>query len=87
MTNNGFAADFLQILLGWLQSLFNGIWALFSGGSGGSVLRWLSENWLSLLLALLIFGFLDGYLSTACENVFNALVYIFSIPFGGLWYQ
>ncbi|MBQ1255955.1 MAG: hypothetical protein IIX93_01605 [Clostridia bacterium] len=56
MTNNGFAADFLQILLGWLQSLFNGIWALFSGGSGGSVLRWLSENWLSLLLALLIFG-------------------------------
>ena len=56
MTNNGFAADFLQILLGWLQSLFNGIWALFSGGSGGSVLRWFSENWLSLLVALLIFG-------------------------------
>ena len=40
-----------------------------------------------VFLALLIFGFLDGYLSTACENVFNALVYIFSIPFGGLWYQ
>ncbi len=56
MTNNGFAADFLQILLGWLQNLFNGIWALFSGGSGGSVLRWFSENWLSLLVALLIFG-------------------------------
>ena len=56
MTNNGFAADFLQILFGWLQNLFNGIWALFSGGSGGSVLRWLSENWLSLLIVLLIFG-------------------------------
>ena len=49
MTNNGFAADFLQILLGWLQNLFNGVWALFSGGSGGSVLRWFSQNWLSLL--------------------------------------
>ncbi|MBQ6714924.1 MAG: hypothetical protein IJN21_00205 [Clostridia bacterium] len=56
MTNNGFAADFLQILFGWLQNLFNGIWALFSGGSGGSVLRWLSENWLSLLVVLLVFG-------------------------------
>lgn len=56
MTNNGFAADFLQILFGWLQNLFNGIWALFSGGSGGSLLRWLSENWLSLLVALLVFG-------------------------------
>lgn len=56
MTNNGFAADFLQILFGWLQNLFNGIWALFSGGSGGSVLRWLSENWLSLLIVLLVFG-------------------------------
>ncbi len=56
MTNNGFAADFLQVLFGWLQNLFNGIWALFSGGSGGSVLRWLSENWLSLLVVLLVFG-------------------------------
>ena len=56
MTNNGFAADFLQILFGWLQNLFNGIWALFSGGSGGSVLKWLSENWLSLLIVLLVFG-------------------------------
>lgn len=56
MTNNGFAADFLQVLLGWLQSLFNGVWALFSGGSGGSVLRWFSENWLSLLIVLLVFG-------------------------------
>lgn len=57
MTNNGFAADFLQILLGWLQGLFNGVWALFSGGSGGSVLKWFSENWLTLLVAMLIFGF------------------------------
>ncbi len=56
MTNNGFAADFLQVLLGWLQSLFNGVWALFSGGSGGSVLRWFSENWISLLIVLLVFG-------------------------------
>ncbi|MBR3928722.1 MAG: hypothetical protein IKJ65_06960 [Clostridia bacterium] len=56
MTNNGFAADFLQILLGWLQSLFNSVWALFSGGSGGSLLRWFSENWLGLLVALLIAG-------------------------------
>ena len=56
MTQNGFAADFLQILLGWLQTLFNGVWALFSGGSGGSVLRWFSENWLSLLVVFLVFG-------------------------------
>ncbi len=62
MTNNGFAADFLQILLGWLQSLFNGVWALFSGGSGGSLLRWFSENWLGLLVVLLIFGIVTDVL-------------------------
>lgn len=56
MSQNGFATGFLQILLGWLQSLFNGLWALFSGGSGGSVIRWFSDNWLSLLLTLLVLG-------------------------------
>lgn len=62
MENNGFAADFLQILLGWLQRLFNGIWALFSGGSGGSVLKWFSNNWITLLLALIIFGIVTDIL-------------------------
>lgn len=56
MAQNGFAADFLQLLLGWLQNLFNGIWALFSGGSGGSLIKWFSENWLSLFVVLLVFG-------------------------------
>lgn len=56
MGQNNIAANILQALLGWIQSLFNGIWALFSGGSGGSLLKWLSERWLSLLVFFIAIG-------------------------------
>ena len=56
MGQNNFAGNVLQVLLGWIQSLFNGIWSLFSGGSGGSLLKWLSGQWISLLIFFLAAG-------------------------------
>ncbi|MBQ3080349.1 MAG: hypothetical protein IJC48_10190 [Clostridia bacterium] len=56
MGQNSFAEHALQLVLGWLQSLMSGVWSLFSGGGGGSMLRWLSDNWLSLLIVFLAAG-------------------------------
>lgn len=55
MTANSFAANALEVLLGWFKSLVNGIWALFSG-TGGSLLTWLSNSWLPLLIVFLVIG-------------------------------
>jgi len=66
MGQNSFAENVLQLLLGWLQSLMSGVWSLFSGGSGGIMIRWLSENWLSLLLLFLAAGV-----------ILDAVVYLF----------
>ena len=56
MGQNNIAGSILQSLLGWVQALFNGVWSLFSGGSGGSLLKWLSANWLSMLVFFLALG-------------------------------
>ena len=56
MGQDQFAGNVLQVLLSWLQSLMSGVWSLFSGGGGGSVLRWFSDNWLGLLIVLMIIG-------------------------------
>ncbi len=56
MGQNQFAGNVLQILLSWLQSLISSVWSLFSGGGGGSLLRWFSQNWLSMLVVLMIIG-------------------------------
>lgn len=56
MGQNNFAGNVLQLLLSWLQSLMSGVWSLFSGAGGGSVLRWFSENWLSLLIVFMVIG-------------------------------
>lgn len=34
----------------------NGVWSLFTGSSGGSLLSWLSGSWKSLLVVLLTIG-------------------------------
>ncbi len=56
MGQNSFAENVIQLLLGWLQSLMSGIWSLFSGGSGGVMLKWLGDNWISILVVLLFAG-------------------------------
>lgn len=56
MDHNQFAANVLEIMLSWFRALMNGVWSLFTGSSGGSLLRWLSGSWKSLLIILLAIG-------------------------------
>ncbi len=56
MGHNQFAGDVLEIMLSWFRALMNGVWSLFTGSGGGSLLSWLSGSWKSLLVILLTIG-------------------------------
>lgn len=57
MTQTGYANAVVNIMLGWLKGLANWVLKLFNlAGSGGNPLMWLSENWLKLLIVLLVAG-------------------------------
>lgn len=57
MTQTGYSNAIVNVLLGWLKGLANWVLKLFNlAGSGGSPLLWLSQNWLKLLVLLLIVG-------------------------------
>ncbi len=57
MTQTGYANAVVNIMLGWLKGLANWVLKLFNlAGSGGNPLLWLSENWLKLLIVLLVAG-------------------------------
>lgn len=57
MTQTGYANAVVNLMLGWLKALANWVLKLFNlAGSGGNPLLWLSENWLKLLIILLIIG-------------------------------
>lgn len=57
MTQTGYTNAVVNIMLGWLKGLANWVLKLFNlAGSGGNPLLWLSENWLKLLIVLLVAG-------------------------------
>lgn len=57
MTQTGYSNAIVNALLGWLKGLANWVLKLFNlAGSGASPLLWLSQNWLKLLIFLLILG-------------------------------
>lgn len=57
MTQTGYANAVVNVMLGWLKGLANWVLKLFNlAGSGGNPLLWLSENWLKLLILLLVAG-------------------------------
>lgn len=57
MTQTGYSNIIVNVLLGWLKGLANWVLKLFNlAGSGGSPLLWLSQNWLKLLILLMIVG-------------------------------
>ena len=57
MTQTGYTNAVVNIMLGWLKGLANWVLKLFNlAGSGGNPLLWLSENWLKLLILLLVAG-------------------------------
>lgn len=57
MTQTGYSSAIVNVLLGWLKGLATWVLKLFNlAGSGGNPLLWLSQNWLKLLLLLLVAG-------------------------------
>lgn len=63
MTQTGYTNAIVNVMLGWLKGLANWVLKLFNlAGSGGSPLLWLSNNWLKLLILLLIIGVVVDWL-------------------------
>jgi len=58
MTISGYSSAVVDSMLGWLKGLANWVLRLFNlaGSVSGSPLLWLSENWLKLLIFLIIVG-------------------------------
>lgn len=57
MTQTGYANAIVNAMLGWLKGLASWVLKLFNlAGSGGSPLEWLSNNWLKLLILLMLVG-------------------------------
>ena len=51
---NGFANAILTLLLGWLRSLFDALWALLGSDGGGSLLSFLRAQWKLVFLVLCV---------------------------------
>ena len=66
MTSNGFADSVVNGMLSWLKGFASWVLKLFDlAGSGGiSPLAWLSDNWLQLLIVLLVVGVATDILSS-----------------------
>ena len=58
MTISGYSNAIVDLMLGWLKGLANWVLRLFNlaGGTGGSPLLWLSQNWSKLLVFFLALG-------------------------------
>ncbi|HNW86623.1 MAG TPA: hypothetical protein PLP25_10710 [Candidatus Limiplasma sp.] len=54
---NGFANAILSLLLGWLRSLFNAVWALFSSDHSGTLVNLLRGHWKLIFLVMCVGGF------------------------------
>ncbi len=54
---NGLTNTFLSVLLGWLRSLFNAVWALLGSDGGGSAIGFLRSQWKTVFLVLCVGGF------------------------------
>ncbi|NLB91348.1 MAG: hypothetical protein GX786_09065, partial [Clostridiales bacterium] len=53
-----FTETIFSFLLGWIKNFFESLWTLFTSNDGSAWLAWLGENWFSLVVWLLIIGFI-----------------------------
>ena len=57
MTQTGFSTAFVSTMLSWIKALATWVLKLFNlTNSSGNPLLWLSENWLKLLIILVVAG-------------------------------
>ena len=53
---NGFANSVLSLLLGWIRTLISNIWTVLNSEDGGFLYRFLSANWLTLVILICAAG-------------------------------
>lgn len=53
---NGFANTLLSFILSWIRTLITNIWSVVTSEDGGALYRFLSQNWKTILLIMLIGG-------------------------------
>jgi len=53
---NGFVHSILSFMLSWIRALITNLWNLLSSDGGGALYRFLSQNWLSLVILLCLAG-------------------------------
>ena len=56
MTQTGYTNAIVDTMLGWLKGLASWVLRLFNLSAGGSPLKFLADNWLKILIFLLIVG-------------------------------
>ena len=56
MTQTGYANAIVNAMLGWLKGLASWVLRLFNLSGGFSPLKFLADNWLKLLIVLLVLG-------------------------------
>ena len=56
MTQTGYANAIVNAMLGWLKGLASWVLRLFNLSGGFSPLKFLADNWLKLLIVLLVVG-------------------------------
>ncbi len=50
------ANSLFQFFLGWIRILFSSLWESVTSPSRGSLLGWIGEHWLALLICICVFG-------------------------------
>ena len=55
---NGFTNAILSLVLGWLRSLLNAVWALLGSEDGGMLITLLRDHWKLIFLILCVGGFI-----------------------------
>ena len=60
MTQTGYANAIVNAMLGWLKGLASWVLRLFNLSGGFSPLKFLADNWLKLLIVLLVVGVAAG---------------------------
>jgi hypothetical protein len=54
---NGFTNTILSLLLGWVRTFFNAVWALLDSDGGGSFLAFVSGHWKTIFIFMCVGGF------------------------------
>lgn len=56
-----FANTLFTIMLGWFQGAASAIWSAFTTEDGGSLLKWIGNNWFVLVVVLCIAGLVTDF--------------------------